>query len=252
MPCPSSSFPAREVPTVEHRQGLCNRSMPGSGEPLIPDFPLNSAGISSSSAQPIGQIGAGEPSTAPAVVTVRFRGSTCAGPTIACRNPHPGRDRLHRPGTGTAAPAADIGFASWCATLGGCPKIFRPRGRDHQGRPDPSGRPRKGDRRQQGGLPPGPGKCQDLGRVHGAGHRGHPADCRGMPRFSSSAPDLHGYDRLLLRGSQGRDDHRDNAAGSPHRLAQPLRPGQGRVRGTAHGKPPRAGSCRWLSSDRAS
>ena len=36
------------------------------------------------------------------------------------------------------------------------------------------------------------------------------------------APDLHGNDRLVLRGSQGRDHHRDNVAGSLHRLAKSL------------------------------
>ena len=68
-------------------------------------------------------------------------------------------------------------------------------------------------------YPSGSRERQDLGGVRPAGYRGHPASRRDVPVQRDRAPDLYRDHRLVLRGEQGRHDHRGDPARPSYRLA---------------------------------
>ena len=78
---------------------------------------------------------------------------------------------------------------------------------------------REGHRREPLRLPSCSRERQDMGRVRPAGYRSHPASRRGVPVQRDRAPDLYRDHRLVLRGEQGRNDHRGDPARPSSRLA---------------------------------
>ena len=66
-------------------------------------------------------------------------------------------------------------------------------------------------------LSPGPAERQDLGRMDRARDQDHPPRRGSMPGREGRPADLYRDHRFVLRGRQGRDDHRRDAPGPAHR-----------------------------------